>query len=289
MDSRQKNALIDKSMAPMPSNLVLVSKRKKFNWAEPCDEGTFMVVPKEQLNIDEESYQREQVSKQKVLAIARAWDWKLFGAISVVMRPDGSLWVYDGGHRTRAAFFRDDIKELPCMVFEISDISEEAKAFVGSNTMKSNVSSYHVYKGSLVAGEPTAIAVDALLSKYGYRVVQYASNPYDFRSIHTLTNYIKQDPELTEKVFSLLAEVSCGDEIISGTAITALYGMAKRVDEDVFTGAWRKRIKAQSITGIDYAIKREKHIMGKGGERVAAKALLDLVNKGLRRRLAFSS
>jgi hypothetical protein len=287
MYRKETVGLPDRSMAPNPGNRGETPKREKFNWAKSCGEGTFMMVPKEQLNIDEESYQREQVSKSKVLAIARDWDWKLFGAISVVMRSDDSFWVYDGGHRTRAAFFRDDIKSLPCMVFAVSDISEEAKAFVGANTMKSNVSSYHVFKAALAAGEPTAAAVDALMSKYGYRVSQNGTKPTDFRCVHTITKYIKRNAELTEKVFCLLADVSGGDEQISGTAFSAMYFLASQVDEDVFSAAWRKRMMAQSIAGIDHAIRRESHIVGKGGERVAGKALLDLVNKGLRRRLSF--
>ena len=147
-----------KALAPTFGNAAAsVSKREKFSWAEPCTPGTFLMIEKDALNIDG-TYQREEVSKSKVLEIARDWDWKLLGTLSVIMRKDGTFWVVDGGHRCRASFFRDDIKELPCMVFEAEDEKTEAKAFVGTNTMKSSVSAYHKHRAAVKTGEPIAVA-----------------------------------------------------------------------------------------------------------------------------------
>lgn len=268
---------------------VTVSKREKFSWASTSSAGTFCMVPKGDLNIDG-TYQREQVSDAKVREIAKDWDWRLFGALSVIMRDDGSLWVYDGGHRCRASFLRDDVLELPCMIFECESIEEEAKAFVGTNTMKSTVSAYHKHRAALKAKEPEAMAVQAVLDKYGYKAMQYTGSAYGFTAIRTLGGLLSQDPELAEGVFGLCAEASEDGALIPGEVLSGLFLCAKRLEgkAQILKNPLREKLKVIGTAGLDMAIRREKHIVGRGGQAVAAKAILDLINKGKRRRLIFS-
>lgn len=279
---------IDTSFVPDPNKKTFSSKRKKFNWAEPSDPGLFMNIPKELLRIDEE-YQREQVSVEKVLRIAREWDWRLYGALSVMQRQDLTYWVYDGGHRLRAAFHRDDITTLPCLVFKVEDKSQEAKAFVGANTMKSSVSSFHAYRGSLVAGEPVAVAVDEMLSKYGFTAVQFGRGPFDFRSAGTLSALVKKNAALAEDAFHLAVDIAGGEEHVSSIVLTAVYHLGGHTEENIFINPWRSKIISLSIAGIEAAARREAHIMGSGGKAVAARAMLGLINKGKRKRLRFKS
>lgn len=247
-----------------------------------------MHIPKELLRIDE-TYQREQVSSTKVIRIAREWDWRLYGALSVIQRPDLTYWVYDGGHRLRAAFHRDDITTLPCLVFKVEDKSQEAKAFVGANTIKSNVSSFHVYRGSLVAGEPVAVAVHELLSTYGFTAVQFGRGVFDFRSAGTLSALVKKNAALAEDAFKLAADIANGEEHVSSVVLTAVYYLGEHAEGNIFIRPWRAKIISLSIAGIEAAARREAHIMGSGGKAVAAKAMLDLINKGKRKRLRFKS
>lgn len=280
----------DKSKAPTFGNQELsVSKRQKFSWASDSPAGTFCMIAKEDLNIDG-TYQREQVSDEKVMGIARDWDWRLFGALSVIMREDGTLWVYDGGHRTRAAFLRDDIAELPCMVFECESIEEEAKAFVGTNTMKSAVSAYHKYRGGLRAKEPEALAVKAVLDKHGYKAVTSAGTNYGFSAINTLRRLLKDDAELAERVFALCADVADDGTPIPGEVLNGIFTCAKKLEgkADILKNGHREKLKVAGIAGIEMAIRREKHIVGRGGATIAAKAILDLLNKRKQRRLDFA-
>lgn len=275
----------DKSMAPTPS-AGAVPKREKFAWTTNSEPGEFVMVPKKDLNIDG-SYQRGEVSKQKVLEIAKNWDWKLFGALSVVMRENGSLWVYDGGHRTRAAFYRDDISDLPCMVFEVKTMTDEAKAFVGANTMKSNVSAFHVYRASVKAKEPVALATKAVLEKFGYEATQDGKKPFGFSAISTLKKLVEEDARLAERVFSVCAEMAIDGEQTPAATLRGLFVLAKKLDgkADILANGHREKLKKEGIAGIEAAIRREKHIAGQGGQLVEAKALLDLLNKGKRRKL----
>jgi len=278
-------AKTDKSMAPNPT-AGAVPKREKFAWTTESDPGAFMMVPKKDLNIDG-TYQRGEVSKAKVLEIAKKWDWKLFGALSVVMREDGTLWVYDGGHRTRAAFYRDDIADLPCMVFEVKTRIDEAKAFVGANTMKSNVSAFHVYRASVKAKEPVALATQAILQKFGYEATQDGKKAFGFSAIATLKNLVAEDAKLAEKVFSVCAEIAVDGEQTPAGTFRGLFVLAKKLDGkvDILANGHKETLVKRGIAGIEAAIRREKHIAGQGGQLVEAKAILDLLNHGKRRKL----
>jgi hypothetical protein len=263
-------------------------KRERFSWAEPCSLGAFMMIKKQDLNIDG-SYQRDQVSKSKVLEIARDWDWKLFGTLSVVMRKDGSFWLYDGGHRCRASFLRDDITELPCMVFQTEDEKTEAKAFVGANTMKSVVSAYYKHRASVMTGEPIAIAAQSILDKHGYIAAQCSTAKYSFAAINALLMHVKDDQELAEKAFAVCALIAQDGEQFSGAVLTAIFTCQKKLGAkaDILSKEYFERLKRATIPGIESAIRRAKWVSGLGGANVGAKAVLDILNKNKRVPLIF--
>jgi len=279
-----------KALAPTYGNAAAsVAKREKFSWAEPCAPGSFLMIRKDDLNIDG-SYQREEVSKAKVLEIARDWDWKMFGTLSVIMREDGTLWVYDGGHRCRAAFFRDDITELPCMVFKAENEKTEAKAFVGANTMKSAVSAYHKHRAAVKTGEPIAVAAQAILDKHGYEALQNGFKNYAFAAINTLQTLVKENAVLAEKAFAACAYIAVDGEQFSGEVLSAVFTCQKKLEgkADILTDGYLELLRRETLPGIEAALRREKHIVGKGGVAICAKALLDVLNKGKKRRLTFA-
>jgi hypothetical protein len=277
------------AMAPTFGTAQLpIAKREKFAWAEPCKPGQFRMVLKVDLNIDG-SYQRESVSRSKILDIARDWDWKLFGVLSVIERPDGTLWLYDGGHRCRASFMRDDIESLPCMVFRAHDDKTEARAFVGANTMKSVVSAFHRHRASVKTGEPEAVAVQSILEKHGYSVTQDTAARYGFTAINTLRKMVKEDREMADRVFAACASIAQDGEQVSGQILGGLFACQRKLSgvADILSSAHIEKLKGSTLDGLDAAIRREKHIIGRGGLTVAAKAILDVINKGKHRRIMF--
>jgi hypothetical protein len=266
-----------------------VAKREKFSWSNPCKPGTFLMVRKEDLNIDG-TYQREEVSALKVREIASEWDWKLYGVLSVILRPDGTLWVYDGGHRCRAAFLRDDITELPCMVFSVSDRIDEARAFLGTNLIKTFVSAYHKHRAAVLTGEPVAKVAAAILSKHGY-IVSTNSGKNEFAAINTLQKIAKEDAVTAERVFSACIVIAgSNQDAISGDILEGLFRCQKKLEgnADILTNGHLEKLAKETLPGIGAAIRRERHIIGKGGATIAAKAILDLLNKGKQRRLTFA-
>lgn len=274
----------DMALAPNPHGRGAMPKHEKFSWANANSPGVFMMLAKSDLAIDVR-YQRGEVTREKVLEIARNWDWRLFGVLSVIMRKDNSFWIYDGGHRWRASGYRADIKELPCLVFEAHGIDDEAKAFVGTNTIINNVRAYQLFKASILAGEPNSIATNALMKKFGYSACQDGKKPYGISAIATIKRMVEIDTKAAEKVFAAAVSIAVGGEQIPCGTLRALFYLSRNMNEDILSGSYLNRLIATGIPGIEAALRRERAIIGKGGERVEAKAVLDILNKGRRYKL----
>lgn len=278
---------VDQSRLPISNNTHL-TKREHYEWADAGKIGTFKMIDKKLLNIDG-SYQRNEVSRDKTLEIARKWDWKLFGALSVVRRADGSLWVYDGGHRTRAAFKRDDITALPCMIHESHGLVEEATAFLGTNTMASNVTAIQKFRASLCAKEPIAVATQAILSQHGYNIANTAHSRCGTQAIGTLVRMVKQDRDLAARVFAVCTEIAEDGEQIPSATMRGLFHLAKRMAPklDVLSNGHREALIRTGIRGIEGVIRQHMTRLGRGGELVAAQAIFEILNKGRKRRISW--
>jgi len=271
-------------------NQIAAPKNSDFSWSHETPKGVFMNINKSILNIDLE-YQRGEVSPHKVNEIASNWDWALVGVLLVSLREDNSFWVIDGGHRYRAALKRADVVELPCMVFDQMDQSKEARVFVGANTMKSVVKALDLHKAALQAKEPLAILVNEILKKHNYRAAKSSqkSDPHLFAAVNTLRRLIKINRYLAERAFAACVLIADG-KTFSGKLLHGLFYCANKLKDkaDILQGSYLERLVKIGAEGIEQSIRRECHIQGGGGEAVWAKAILDCINKGCRRRLMFS-
>lgn len=273
----------DKSMAPTPGKKksgeasTAIEKRTKFAWSTANKKGIFMEIPKTQLNIDGR-YQREQVSRAKVLEIARGWDWLMVGAISVIARSDGTYWVFDGGHRTRAAFFRDDINELPCMVHEIDDLTDEAKAFFVRNTMVSNVSAMARHRAAVCASEPIAERVNGLLERCGLHATD-GKGPNVIQCISEVTKCVAVDAELAERLIVFCRDLSRDEAPISGKLLRGMFTLHQRLKSRFdLLERFGDKIAGHSQKEIEIRMRQFAAECGQGGSAVEAKAILGIVN-----------
>jgi hypothetical protein len=273
----------DKSLAPMPGKTRTgeaaagVEKRTKFAWSTANKKGIFMEIPKTQLNIDGR-YQREQVSRGKVLEIARGWDWLMVGAISVIARSDGTYWVFDGGHRTRAAFYRDDINELPCMVHEIDDLTDEAKAFFVRNTMVSNVSAMARHRAAVCAVEPIAERVNELLDRCGLRVSDNKGADV-IMCISEVTRCVAADAEVAERLIMFCRDMNRDGAPISGKLLRGMFTLHQRMKPRFdLLERFGDKIAGHSQKEIEIKLRQFAAECGHGGSAVEAKAILGIVN-----------
>lgn len=271
---------VDRSLAPVPNpnRAVAVSKRDKFDWSTGGSRGEFCWIAKNDLNIDSR-YQRDQVSEAKVREIARDWDWLLLGCLSVIEREDNTFWVFDGGHRARAAFFRDDVNELPCMVHKVATVNEEAKAFVARNTMVSNVAAYDRYKASVCAEEPIALQVQAILNEFGLTATKGGTSSAGYIScIGTLQSCVKDDAEDAKKVLRFLLSIA-GDRLVVGKVLAAMFTLYRHFKPrfDVID-KYGEKLSRHSQRAIEIKIDEFSKEVGKSGHVVGAKAILELIN-----------
>jgi hypothetical protein len=264
----------------------MIPKRIKNNWSNGGKPGQFRLIDKHALSIDGR-YQRDQVSENKVREIARSWDWVLLGALMVVKRNDGSLWVFDGGHRTRASFYRDDVTLLPCMVYEIDDLSNEAKAFLGKNLMITNVRPVDKYKAAVCAEDEIAKKAENLLSELGIKACQHGTTSKSIRCINTLMSMIECDEHLARRCFIFCLARTDG-EIVSSQVLRGLFTLCQHfADQFDVLELYGEKLARHSQREMGVRIRQTRAETGKGGERIEALALLSLINKGCKKKLSW--
>ena len=110
-------------------------------------------------------YQRKP-SERKIVTIAKAFDTIACGAIDVSRRPDGSLWVMDGNHRTEAAR-RVGVKRIRALVYGGLTLQEEAALFSLKNSSAAPACAKARFKADLMAGDPEAHAIEVLAQAAG--------------------------------------------------------------------------------------------------------------------------
>ena len=276
---------VDRSEALFMSrgNLPLsVNKADKHSWTAVGNVGDFMRIGKERLKVDKR-YQRALIGKPQVLDIARKWDWALCGVLLVVLRPDGTYWVVDGQHRWIASSYRKDVNELPCMVFSWDDLGSEARAFIGANTMKTAVGALDRHKASLVAKKSLAISVEWVIKKHGYSFVASSRGSTEGRTIQavaTIYSLVRGDEGNADRTLALCAEISGGHHLPQ--ALLLGVGYIGEKDSAIFRSPHRRRLVDLGLGVITAEIQRHRLLSNKGGSKVYAGAILQLVNKGRR-------
>ena len=136
------------------------------------------------------TYQRDlgRPGRGHVLAIAEHFDWSCFGVIDVAPAEGvpGHYAVIDGQHRAHAAALLG-IARLPCRILPLAR-REQAAAFARINGMVRALTPYHIFKAARGAGEPWAVAMDAIATRAGCKVMTYnvASHNRAPRELHCL-------------------------------------------------------------------------------------------------------
>ena len=142
-------------------------------------QGEFRMIDKNELRIDEDNYQRLANPNLVAQIVDEGWNWPKAGALTVAERPDGSLWIDDGGNRHRGAMQLQDVSEIACMVFQSNGPEEEAGTFSELNTDRKRLGGEALQKGMVTGGSPTAIFVHNLViqaSQYGTKTGRVVNN-----------------------------------------------------------------------------------------------------------------
>ncbi len=251
-----------------------ISKREKYNWSAGGQPGQMRWINKHELHIDPR-YQRER-SESRVRQIAREWSWVILGVLVVAERPDRTLVVLDGQHRAAAAMSRDDVDNLPCIVFPLSEIATEAMAFYGINTTGLTVSALDRHRARLVGGDPVAIAAAGAVTASGYRFAPKACSN-GIVAVRLVENMFRIDPDLAGGVVGLACEVGAG-AALTKRVLEGLWWVARR-DDRLLEPHHRRRLAKVGAEELDAKIAREMRLRDSHSNSISGGVVLDICNK----------
>lgn len=255
-------------------------KRERFGWKTVDKPGEFALIDKNQLQVDD-SYQRKH-KHQKVLKLAQAWSWAACGTIIVALREDAEWFVVDGQHRVLGAKLRDDIKLLPCMVFDMDSLPEEARAFINANTNRKAMTMVDRFRALIKADDHKALVISELVASAG-RVVQSGSNARSFTAVDALNRCLQEDEQTMRRVWPLINEVCGTNNKITQSLIMGVWYLEKRLrpGESLVTTRWRERLLQVGHDAIMQSIEATAIFLGGSrGRRTCALGVAQAINKG---------
>lgn len=264
--------------APRPKKRTRRPVEERFGWRSTSEKGKYVEIDKNILQIDH-AYQRDRVSQTRVMKYAKNWSWQACGTLLVARRMDGTLWVYDGQHRVLAARIREDIKTIPCLVFEVTSIREEAKAFTDTNVARGSVNALERYKARLASEESNALRIAASVDAIGYSIGKGLNR--QIACVDALERAFRRNEVAAETALLLCAEVYRGDTIgavvFSGLSYLEAFLMRNGLSIE------RKDIRDKLLSVVPQMlaahIDKTVDYLGKSGDRVYAEAIVQFVNK----------
>lgn len=264
-----------------------VDKVAFYKWAKPEERGEFRQINKRLLKVNRDVYQR-QGYESKVLELARNWSWISCGALTVASR-DGKLWVVDGQHRKLAADRRSDIQELPCLVFYVDHVKDEARAFVATNINRRNVSAVDKFRALLAAEDDAAVKAKDAIDAAGLRITTASKEPRAFKSVAMAQKLAASDYEGLICVLQLCGELATAEDCpVHARLLSGLYYIHNRIDGGLDNQRVRKRIKQVGATALLSAANKAAAYYAQSGAKVCADGMMQAINHGLHSKITLT-
>lgn len=131
------------------------------------------------------AYQRD-VSERGVRQIRQmieCWEWSKFQppVCTYAENNDGQtiLKVLDGQHTAIAAASHPRIITIPVMIVEAADLEAQAKAFIGQNTDRLQVTKLQLHQAALIAGDEDALDIQQVCERAGVRLLLANNGKYE--------------------------------------------------------------------------------------------------------------
>jgi len=257
-----------------------LDKVSRYKW-KPLDKpGRFEWLPKHKLIVPTETYQRKGTNSKEV-RIASNFSWAAFQTISVAGRCDGLYNVIEGGHRLRAAMKRDDVLNVPCMIFDISDEKDQAKAFLSVNKERKPMSGIDRHKAMIIAGDPVAAKVENAVNAIGRTVGKSGQSAREVSCINEMRRCIETDEQAFNRVWPVIAEV-CEGRRITRDIVIGIFRLERFVDGGVSSGVRASRVISVGYDALIEGSRQGREFHGHPGETAIADGMLKKINKGLR-------
>lgn len=270
---------ISQEVARNPGGRGFTDKIKKFGWTLTDKPGEFVEIDKEELYVDP-TYQRSRWSQTKINRYAAAWSWVKCGTLTVAIR-ENQWFVIDGATRKQAADKRSDIRTLPCMVYDLDDsVKSEALGFVGINSEKTAVEVFDRFKAMLIGGDKCAIGLNALITSTGHKASPHGGIK-NVSCLMTIWKLYKRDAELLAELWPTIADVNqecqIKDMFVRGMFWAEM--QARKHGMSLLRNPYKTMLITKTGEYFNAEIRREIIIIGKGGARIEANAIIKALNK----------
>jgi hypothetical protein len=171
----------------------------------------------------DEVYQRK-LSERSVSLIRKmvgTWDWRKFQPPTVA-KTDAGLMVLDGQHTAIAAASHPMISKIKVKVVAAPDVQAQAKAFVGLNRDRINLTTTQMHQAAVAAGDEDALTIKQVCERAGVRVLNCppgggAFKPGDTMAVTAIGALIsRRGAKGAREVLEVLANARCAPVSQSG-------------------------------------------------------------------------
>jgi hypothetical protein len=264
-----------------------MTKIERYGWIVKDTPGVMMLIDKQELRVNHE-YQR-QIVASKVTDMSACWSWVACGTITVGMR-DGAAWVLDGQHRVAAAKRRADITNLPCIVFDLDSVEDEAKGFLSSNRLRGQMTSVDHFRAELVAGNAVAKLFNDVCNDLDLVVTSSNPGPGAIKSAAWGMRRFGEDAAIARTTLELASEIAKdGNMPVPEILLEGLWYIHHNSDASIEDAKVRQRIKKIGARLLLRSAQESAAFFSRGGAKVWAHGMLQAINKGLQRKYKFTN
>lgn len=199
------------------------------------------------------TYQRDlsERSIRLIRGVIAHFRWNRFELPTVVETDSGQLHIIDGQHTSIAAATLS-IALIPVLIVEAETLAERARAFVGHNVDRVQVSAFDIYQALLASGDPDAQDIANVCQRAGVRLRQFSQvsriEPGDTKALGLIRRLVKKrGVQKARRVLQCLAEARLAP--IPGGAITAVENLLLE-DRDLDLAALSRIILADGESGL---------------------------------------
>lgn len=226
-------------------------------------------------------YQRNRHNTH-IFRIARDFDCRVFGAISVGRRTDGNLFVIDGQQRLSAAI-RKGIPSIPCVVFDVQSDKEEAHIFAKINKGRKTLTQFDKFRADIHAGDETAIGVREVILSTKYEITN-SNSDWSVKCVDALISEYRHNKETFQAVWRLLAELHAGQcvEGILVKAMCALERLARKHGKSLLTTPHLAAVHRLGVSGLHEAMASAVGMFQDHNTRTRVIGIATRLNKGKR-------
>ena len=255
------------------------AKVDQYKWLMTGKPGELVFLAKTVLEVDH-NYQR-QAKNTRVLKLAKRWNWLACGVLTIAKR-GGRYYVVDGQHRLMAALKRVDIERLPCLVFESTEMRDEAVAFRDANKERRPITTFEQWHADLVAEDEATMFANAIITSSG-RTPSQTAGASTVRCLSTTVNAARTNRAELGRVWPLAVQVCAGNALHERVLGALMYLECNLNDgQSMSDKRWREKLVKLGYKGIVDATQRAAAFYARGGPKVWALGVMQELNKGSR-------